>query len=102
MTKPENYTQFEDSLRADKPRENWPETLKSLWFIAKGDWEASHNIAQDINSPMGSLIHAHLHRIEGDDWNAKYWYRQAGRTFPNVSLDTELKQLVEKVLIEKK
>ena len=47
---------------------------------------------------MGSLIHAYLHRDEGDDWNAKYWYRQAGRPFPQISLAEELKLLINETI----
>lgn len=98
MNLPTNYTDFEATLEQATPPNSWPETLKSLWFMAKDDWERSHNIAQDIESAMGSLIHAHLHRVEGDDWNAKYWYRQAGRPFPLVSFAEELQQLVIEVI----
>ncbi len=98
MKLPKTYAEFEDSLEDSKPPANWPEVLKALWFISKDDWEASHNIAQDLHTPMGSFIHAHLHRAEGDDWNAKYWYRQAGRSFPRVSLKQELEDLIKEVL----
>ena len=48
-----------------------------MWFDVKGDWEASHNIAQDMHDDNGSWIHAYLHRKEGDKFNAGYWYRRA-------------------------
>ena len=53
--------------------------LQSLWLAKAEDWHGSHNIAQDIESKMGSAIHAYLHRVEGDIWNANYWYTRAGR-----------------------
>ena len=37
----------------------------------------AHTIAQDIDTPLGSWIHAHLHLIEGDIGNAGYWYARA-------------------------
>ncbi len=52
---------------------------QALWQTKKGDWEAAHNIAQDIHTPMGSWIHALLHVIEGDQWNADYWFSKAGK-----------------------
>ena len=39
-----------------------------------GDWEKSHNIAQDYSDSTANCIHAVLHKIEGDVWNSKYWY----------------------------
>ena len=39
-----------------------------------GDWDKSHNIAQDYGDPIANWIHAVLHKIEGDVWNSKYWY----------------------------
>ena len=55
-----------------------PEAL-ALWHLKKGNWEQSHNIAQDIHTPMGSWIHALIHVIEGDQGNGNYWFAKAGR-----------------------
>ena len=52
---------------------------QALWYSKKGDWTAAHNIAQDIHTPMGSWLHALLHLIEGDQWNADYWFSKAGK-----------------------
>ena len=98
---PKNYTEFEATLTGSQPLSDWPEGLKALWFDAKGDWEASHNIAQDLHNQLGSWIHAYLHRKEGDRFNAGYWYRQANRPFSKLSLEDELKEIVEYVLQER-
>lgn len=95
---PENYTEFQETLENNSPLPNWPEGLKSLWYEARGDWGASHDIAQDLHTELGSWIHAYLHRKEGDEWNAGYWYRQANRPFSKLSLDEELQEIVEFVL----
>ena len=65
-----------------------------MWWDVKGNWKASHDIAQDMSSPDGSWIHAYLHRKEGDSFNADYWYRKAERSFPKVSLEEEQKELL--------
>lgn len=96
--KPINYTEFQDTLVSNSPETDWPEALQSLWHEARGDWDASHTIAQDINSELGYWIHAYLHRKEGDEWNAGYWYRQANRPFSTLTFDEELKEIVEFVL----
>ncbi|MBT8185561.1 MAG: hypothetical protein KJN76_12025 [Eudoraea sp.] len=95
---PKDYTVFLESLKNSAPEALWPEALRAVWFDAKGDWEAAHNIAQEMDSPLGSWIHAYLHRKEGDDWNAGYWYRRAGKKFPETGLDKEFKALVETAL----
>jgi hypothetical protein len=74
--------------------------LLALWHDAKDDWDASHNIAQDIHSNDGSWIHAYLHRKEGDAGNAGYWYRKAGKPYPSASLEKEWESIVS-VLLEK-
>ena len=93
-----SYKEFQDSLSNKCPDVAWSEGLKALWFDAKGDWEASHTIAQDMHSELGSLIHAYLHRKEGDEFNAGYWYKRAHKPFPKISLDTEHQYLVESIL----
>lgn len=96
--KPTDFNSFQQTLDFSNPPQDWPLDLQALWFAAKGDWEGSHNIAQDLHTSMGSWIHAYLHRKEGDQWNAGYWYRQAGKPFPKHSLEAELQELVEHAL----
>ncbi len=98
MPNPKNYGDFENSLQNKKPDSNWPEALKSLWYDAKGDWKASHDIAQELHHDIGSWIHAYLHRKEGDEFNAGYWYRRAKREFPRISLEEEHREITEFVL----
>ena len=73
--------------------------LQSLWHTKVGNWDDAHNIAQEIHTPFGSAIHAHLHVIEGDLGNAGYWYRKAGRpTRGPETLDEEWRELVEEAI----
>lgn len=39
-----------------------------------GEWDAAHEIAQSHSDPIANWLHAILHKIEGDEWNSKYWY----------------------------
>jgi hypothetical protein len=44
-------------------------------------------------------VHAYLHRKEGDESNARYWYRTADKPFPTgQSLEAEWRALVEQLL----
>ena len=98
MRIPQNRTEFQNSLELTSPPEIWPEALKAVWWEANGHWSNSHEIAQDIPSDVGNWIHAYLHRKEGDDWNAGYWYRRANRDFPQCSLEEELDSIIEYIL----
>lgn len=91
---PKTFEEFLKSLNEISPPSDWSQALQALWWAWRGDWHASHNIAQDLHTPVGSCIHAYLHRLEGDDWNARYWYRQANKPFPDFTLEEELKRLV--------
>jgi len=96
---PVNFKDFQKSLNKAEPPAVWPLALQSIWWDAKGNWEASHDIAQDMHNVIGSWLHAYLHRKEGDKFNAGYWYRQAGKNFPSFSLDVELRKIVEYILV---
>lgn len=95
-----NYQSFVDSLSQEEVPNNFSVLLQSMWYAKKDQWEAAHNIAQDIPSKEGSWIHAYLHRVEGDIWNADYWYRRAGKDRPSTSLEQEWEDIV-KALLEK-
>jgi len=89
---------FKESLHQPTPPAGLAPLLLALWHEGKGDWHKAHNIAQDVPGPDGAWVHAYLHRIEGDDWNANYWYRRAGRSMPGHSLKEEWEGLVEHFL----
>lgn len=89
---------FRSSLSGTHPPQNVSELLKAMWYEAKNDWEAAHNIAQDIHSEDGSWIHAYLHRKEGDQGNAAYWYLRAGKPVPHVTLEEEWKEITAALL----
>lgn len=86
--------EFKTTLNGSVPPEGINDFLKALWFDAKGKWEEAHNIVQDINNPEGAWIHAYLHRKEGDEGNARYWYNLAGKKFPKISLTEEWEEIV--------
>lgn len=69
----------ESVQRDTAPGGSLSDEAKALWHVKKGNWKAAHNIAQEIHTPMGSWIHALLHLIDGDQGNANYWFRLAGR-----------------------
>ncbi|MEZ4970524.1 MAG: hypothetical protein R2814_12885 [Flavobacteriaceae bacterium] len=95
MSVPKSIEEFNAALKQVSVPISWPETLRAMWFDALGDWESSHNIAQDLHTANGSWIHAYLHRKEGDRFNAGYWYGMAGKKFPVITLEEEHRQLVE-------
>ena len=70
--------------------------LHSLFLDKSGDWDTAHSIAQGIATRDGSLVHAYLHRKEGDLGNAGYWYSRAGTSAPSVSLAEEWESLARK------
>ena len=91
---------FISSLSKERPPAGSSPLLQALWHDGKNNWQKAHEIAQDIETSDGSWIHAYLHRKEGDSSNAAYWYRRAGKPLPDVSLDTEWKQIVSALLAQ--
>jgi hypothetical protein len=90
--------EFIRSIENDQPSPAFSETLMSLWWDKKGDWDQAHSIAQEIATVQGSVVHAYLHREVGVMWIADYWYSRAGRKRPEVSLADEWQLLVEEIL----
>lgn len=95
------FEEFRLSLARATPPENISDLLKALWYDGKNDWQSAHNIAQDIHTTQGSWIHAYLHRKEGDEGNASYWYSRAGKPFFKKSLSEEWDLLVKEFLEHK-
>jgi hypothetical protein len=92
------FEEFKDSLSAESPPDGINDVLKSLWYDANDDWEKAHSIAQDIQTKDGALLHAYLHRVEGDVWNAGYWYNRAHSGRFKGSLEQEWEFLARRFL----
>jgi len=77
---PMTPAQLKTSAATDPvPPAGLSDEARALWFCQAGQWETAHAIAQDIETPLGSWIHALLHLIEGDEGNARYWFVRAGQ-----------------------
>jgi hypothetical protein len=66
------------------------DALQSGGFALGPRWEEAHGIAQaHEGKPLFDWIHALCHRIEGDDWNAGYWYSKAAKPVSDGSFAEE-------------
>lgn len=89
---------FRESLKQQFPPSDFPAPLAALWWDAKDDWAQAHSLVDSLDSPQGMAVHAYLHRKEGADWNADYWYSRAGRNFHRPTLEAEWEALVTGLL----
>ena len=56
--------------------------IKAVNLAIAGDWAGAHGLVDDIeDDPTACWIHACLHKIEGDETNARYWYRRSGQFY---------------------
>ena len=86
--------EFRQSLMATQSPAGLSLALAGLWWDAKGDWHRAHESAQQDEGMEGSWVHAYLHRKEGDQSNAAYWYRRAGKPVCQESLEKEWESIV--------
>lgn len=95
-----NPQDFKSSLNNDQPPDGISPVLQALWHQAKNDWDEAHRLAQSDKSPNGCWVHAYLHRVEGDNGNAAYWYRMAGKPVCTSRLAEEWERIVEALLVD--
>ena len=90
--------ELKGSLNDTAPPKSCHKLLEALWHDAKGDWSTAHRIAQSVYDEDAALVHAYLHRKQGDMTNAGYWYNRAGRPMPEATLEEEWEQIAGELI----
>ena len=91
---------FKVSLKDAAPPDGIEPLLQALWYEARGDWDKAHRLAQSRGDATDAWVHAYLHRVEGDQSNAAYWYRRAGKAVATAPLNEEWDTIVSALLAE--
>jgi hypothetical protein len=91
---------FKLSLGNSEPPAALTGALAGLWWDGKGNWKRAHEAAQEDSTSAGSWVHAYLHRKEGDDSNAAYWYCQAHQPVCREPFSSEWLSIVGTLLAE--
>ncbi|MBE7211998.1 MAG: hypothetical protein INR65_13340 [Gluconacetobacter diazotrophicus] len=96
----DRFGAFTASLRdGQAPPASADAALEALWWGAKGNWERAHGIVAEREGERNcDRVHAWLHRVEGDDANARYWYRRAGLPAATGTTDAEWREIVTALL----
>ena len=89
---------FRETLKNSQPEADWSPYLQALWYDAKGFWDKAHALIEHLPDQDASLLHAYLHRREGDDGNARYWYARAGTRPFTGSMEEEWESLVTRLI----
>ncbi len=69
--------------------------IKALNYAKQGKWDQAHRLIQSLSDRESCLIHAYLHRVEGDLGNARYWYHRANEEMPDNTVEEELGRLYQ-------
>lgn len=92
--------EFDASLAEAQPPTNFSTGLTSLWWISNNKWDVAHELIDKAPGQDSAWVHAYLHRIEGDEANANYWYARSGRDKPDCGLGKERDVLLKYFLTE--
>jgi len=92
------FEDFKQSTFSAKKPDGLNPLLDSLWEAKAGNWDTAHKIVQDIGDKNASWIHAWLHRVDGDNSNAQYWYSRAGKSFFHGSLEEEWDSITRRLM----
>jgi hypothetical protein len=87
-----------ESLAREAPEPAMSLPLQALWWERKGNWDRAHELCQEARSREGDWVHAYLHRVEGDEDNAAYWYARARQPVCRTGLDEEWQAIARALL----
>lgn len=90
--------EFKDTLNGNEPSNELSVMLRALWFDANDEWRKAHDLVDSLEGKDAAHIHAYLHRVEGDLFNARYWYSKAQEPVCRLDLREEWESLVNKFI----
>lgn len=90
--------EFERSLTKRMPPAGLAPALAGLWWAGRDQWDKAHAAVMDVSGKDCARVHAHLHRIEKDLDNARYWYRRAGVPAASGSIRAEWTAIARELL----
>jgi hypothetical protein len=90
--------EFRKTLSDFSPPASVTPLICALWHDARRQWQQAHSVVQEIESREAAWVHAYLHRKEGDEANAAYWYRRASQPVARESLESEWERIVRALL----
>ncbi len=93
-----NASEFKTSLAQNEPPASLEAPLRALWWDAHGDWERAHAEVDELESRSGMMVHAYLHRKQGEAGNAAYWYHRTGQPSQESSFAAEWTALLDELL----
>jgi hypothetical protein len=93
-----DFSDFKETLQNDTAPAQVSVYLKALCYDANGDWQQAHDLIQDLPDKTAARIHAYLHRKEGDQGNALYWYHRAGMKGVSISPEKEWEEIVRHLI----
>ena len=71
-----------DDTRRASAKIDRSDLIAAVDHALAGDWTTAHGLVDPIESdPTACWIHACLHKIEGDEVNARTWYRRSGQFY---------------------
>ncbi|TXF90935.1 hypothetical protein FUA23_03805 [Neolewinella aurantiaca] len=88
-------SEFEASLTADHPPEGVSVEIAALWWLCNHNWQKGHDLIDRAPGQDAAWVHALMHRMEGDQANARYWYSRAGREVGTSTIGQEVEDLLD-------
>ena len=86
---------FDASLQEDAPPADSSTEIAALWWLVTGNWQKAHDLVDAAAGPDAAWVHALLHRMEGDQANADYWYARSGRDRQGATIKREIDILLD-------
>lgn len=72
--------------------------IQALEAERDGHWDRAHELVQGMVTAEAAWVHAYLHRVEGDEINAGYWYNRAVQPVCQTSLATEWQAIYDELI----